>query len=512
MLRRVSLVNGAPRARLAAVLIAAALLLLAVPVALAAWITVDTNNNQADSFGAPFYTSTCSNANIADHLEIKNAWLAFDGTAVYYKLETCGTTTGYTSIRFGGGWDCNNDGDFADPVGTPTTTGDRKAALQPGADIVWLVDGGNTNLTQLQGNQYSERPGGGAIFEWQMPMQYVYPDCRASDPLVPAVNPGGINMGIGTGEISGGRFQTRDTSSLIRVSNPIDYGDANNPNPAANPPTCTQYPNRIGCDGARHGINSPLILGAAVDADGGNLYNTDATADDLRDQDDEDGVSPTAGVKWTAGGQGSLNATVTGGSGYLNCWVDWNNDQDWADAGEKIISDVAAPAGPNTLTFGIPASAAIPNAGFIARCRLSPGTGQATAVTGATEFGEVEDHKWSFDSAGFPVLPAAPSAVTDLAIANLNTTDVRLTWTNPTPNDKSHVLGANTPYFTSCAGACPVDMVVDTAPWQYDHLGVRGGQPDTFYYIVYGRLGSTDAATPSNRVGLFEFALTQGTP
>ncbi len=52
---------------------------------------------------------------------------------------------------------------------------------------------------------------------------------------------------------------------------------------------------------------------------------------------------------------------------------------------------------------------------------------------------------------------------------------------------------------------------MNAPPWQYDHA-VRGAPADTFYYIVYGRLGSADAATPSNRVGLFEFALTAGTP
>ncbi len=104
-------------------------------------------------------------------------------------------------------------------------------------------------------------------------------------------------------------------------------------------------------------------------------------------------------------------------------------------------------------------------------------------------------------------------AATGLAIAPLNTADVRLTWTNPAPNNAAHVLAHPTnPYFTSATGGFVVDATDAAAPWQYDDLTVRGLPADTRYYIVYGRLGTTDAAAPSNRVGLFEFGLTAGTP
>jgi hypothetical protein len=291
----------------------------------------------------------------------------------------------------------------------------------------------------------------------------------------------------------------------------MDYGDANNPDPAAVPPTCTQYPTRIGCNGARHGLGSSLVLGASADSDGGNGYGVNADTDDVTGMADEEGVMPTASVSWTAGGQGSLAATVTGGSGFLNCWVDWNNDKDWADAGEKILSDSAVASGPNTKGFNIPSGVTIPNSSFIARCRLAPGANQATAVTGATEFGEVEDHKWSFDAAGVPILAAAPSAVTNLAIAASGTVDVGLTWTNPAPNNAAHVVAHLTnPYFTSASGGLSIDTIVNAAPWAYTHGGVRGAPAGSAYYLVYGRLGTTDAATASNRVGLFEFSLTPG--
>ncbi len=491
MLRHVLQTDGAPRTRLAAVVLAALVVLIAAPVALAGWITINTNNNQSDNYGTPIYTSTCSNTGIDDYLEIKNAWIANDGTNLYFKLEACGTTTGYSSVRYAGGLDCNNDGDVSDPyVNGPD--GDRKVVFLPGADQVYLVDGANNNIVQLQGNQYSERIGSTALFEWQMPLQYIYPACRASEFA--------IKMGVGTALFVGGRPQTKDQTPETPWSIPIDYGDASNPDPSANPPTCTQYPVRIGCDGARHGTAGTLRLGALEDPDGGNIHTADASGDDLDNQADEDGVTPTVGVKWVSAGQGSLDVTVNGGNGYLNCWVDWNNDKDWADSGEKIVNDAAVSAGLSTKTFSVP-SVAFPNS-FIARCRLSPAAGQGTNVTGAVEFGEIEDNQWVFGSSG-----NRPVSVT--VTPSINGSALRLSWTNNASNEGYLVLSSALPYFL------PGDPGVSTTPdpdnsSPFDATGTVGGPIDAIYYVVQGQVTSSTpdlTSAPSNRVGLYEFTL-----
>lgn len=504
MIHRILFARGAPRIRRMAFGATAFLLLAGASSALAAWMMLNTNDGVVNTnIGAPFYTSGGNNGSIADYLEINRAWAVNDGDGFYFRLEARAQPAGgseLTTLRIGAGFDCNNDGDVDDGfVSGPD--GDRKVVYWPNSDQVWIYSGTNQQIVQMPDNSYGERVG--ATYEWWVPIRLLPPDCRASSHT--------IGLALATVQMSGGQPQTRDQTPLQQWNHRIDYGDANNPDPQTS--TCTQYPTRIGCNGARHGVESALLLGASRDADGGNNHGANADVDDLTNLDDEDGVAPTAGVAWTAGGTGSLAVTVSGADGYLNCWVDWNNDADWADADEKIISENAVFAGSNARTFSVPSGVTIANTSFIARCRLTPGQNQATAVTGAAEFGEVEDHKWSFDANRLPILPNAPVGVTGLGIANLNTVDVRLTWTNPAPNNQSHMLGhATDPYFTSCAGPCPVDQIITAAPWQYDHLAVRGAPADAYYYIVFGRLNGVDAATPSNRVGLFEFALTPGTP
>jgi hypothetical protein len=478
--------------RLAALALA---MLIAAPIASAGWLSPNTNNNAQDDFGSPIYTSDCSDTTVDDYLEIKNAWITNDGTNLYYKLEACGTTTGYTNIRYAGGLDCNNDGDVDDPY-IDGPDGDRKAVYLPGADQVYLVDGKNNNIIQLQGNQFSERIGSTAVFEWQMPLQYIYPNCRAS-----AYS---IKMGLGTALISGGRPVTKDMTPEYDRLMPIDYGDAINPDPTATPPTCTQYPTRINCDGARHGTEGALKLGALIDSDNGGVHTANADGDDLANLADEDGAFPTEGVDWVKGGQGSLTATVAGGSGYLNCWIDWNNDKDWTDTGEKVVDNSPVSAGDNARTFTVSNSAANFPTAFIARCRLAPSSGQGSSVTGPVEFGEVEDHRWAFGATGNR--PAAPNIEADV----VNSTDLQLTWTNIASNEGYLVLSSANPYFL------PGDAGVTTTPdggSPFDVPGVVGGDVANVFYAAQGQVTSSDpdlVSGLSNRVGLFEFALEKG--
>lgn len=491
------------RPQLAAFILAALLLLLAAPAAFAGWITINTTNNAQDDFGAPLYTSTCANANIDNWLEIKNAWIANDGLNVYFKIEACGTTSNYQNIRYAGGFDCNNDGDVSD--GDTTTPGDRKVVYtppytsggQPTGDQVNVVDGKNDLKFQMPNSSYGERIGTTAVFEWYTTLQSIPPDCRSSASV--------IKVGFGTALISG-TAQTKDTTPQFAWPMPIDYGDANNPNPNATPPTCEQYPTRLACDAARHGTAGTLRLGSLVDPDTGGLYGVDANGDDLANLADEDGVFPTAGVNWVDGGSGSLSATVTGGSGYLNCWVDWNKDNDWADTGEKVVNAVAVAEGANTVPISVNSAVSFPG-NLIARCRLSPSSGQGTAITGAVEFGEVEDHKWVFGATG-----NRPAAVTVAAAPVAATTTLRLSWTNTAGNEGYTILSSAAPYFQPADASVTATADPDnTTP--FDVTNVVGAPADALYYAVQGKVTTSDpdlTSAASNRVGLFEFALVKG--
>ncbi|MEI7460219.1 MAG: Ig-like domain-containing protein [Pirellula sp.] len=75
-------------------------------------------------------------------------------------------------------------------------------------------------------------------------------------------------------------------------------------------------------------------------------------------------------------------------TGFIDAWVDWNQDNDFEDAGEKILSSEPVNAGENTFLISTPLNATV---GYTtARFRLSATGGLFTY--GLAVGGEVEDH------------------------------------------------------------------------------------------------------------------------
>ena len=82
-----------------------------------------------------------------------------------------------------------------------------------------------------------------------------------------------------------------------------------------------------------------------------------------------------------------LSTGATGGT--VSCWIDFNQDGDWSDPGEAIVTGVAIGAGTvSSQTFPVPVGA--PQGTAPSRCRISSQTG--LGVTGEAPDGEVEDH------------------------------------------------------------------------------------------------------------------------
>lgn len=180
------------------------------------------------------------------------------------------------------------------------------------------------------------------------------------------------------------------------------------------------YGTLLGSNGPRH-TTSNLFLGSSVDNESDATPTGDASGDGI----DESGVS-TVGI-WTNGaGGGSISAFVTGDTtACLSGWVDFNNNGDFADAGEQILDMIAVTAGANPITFDVPSGTFSGNSGdpdviLNARFRLAPdvfsdsdcsvGDEALLASTGAYVNGEVEDYQWTF----------SPTAVTltNLSIRN----------------------------------------------------------------------------------------------
>ncbi len=358
------------------------------------WITVDTDDGRVDvGWGEPFYQGACDNDALDDRWEIRNAWVRNDGTSIYFRLETCaGPALGdNANLRASGALDCNLDGDFTDGFETGPQ-GDRIVNFNPAADPHTIaIVSGSGQAVAFYSDAYGEQPDD-TNMEWKADLKDLYPACRGSTErvdLAVAVIDVDITAAV-------------DVTPVQSYRMPMDYGDLPDDDGFGD---CSGYQSRLKCDGARHGLAGSLRLGAEVDADSGDRQNASADADDITGAvpDDEEGVMPAFGVRWRAGGRGALKVVVSGGSGYLSCWLDWNRDGDFADSGEQILTNIPVDEGVQALALDIPPALTFPN-DFFVRCRVYPEVIDSPLFYGPVEFGEVEDHLWSFDAGGQPLL------------------------------------------------------------------------------------------------------------
>ncbi len=140
-----------------------------------------------------------------------------------------------------------------------------------------------------------------------------------------------------------------------------------------------------------------LYLGQTVDPETIPDMSAGALGDDANGND-EDGITFSDPATWTvgtvsSGNGGALTAEVTG-DGWLVVWMDFNQDGDFTDPGEMIISQ-AVSTGIYPIDFDIPTGTDLTGGQDIyVRARLfserpfSP----ETAYTGIVENGEVEDY------------------------------------------------------------------------------------------------------------------------
>ena len=196
---------------------------------------------------------------------------------------------------------------------------------------------------------------------------------------------------VGDNWTGDGEFNDGETEDyLIEVlaeQGEIDFGDAPD----------DPYPTLLSNDGARHIIDGLTFLGDTVDAEGDGQPNADATGDDLNPvgaPNDEDGVT----FLWpiSAGNPCKVAVKASVDDAFLNAWIDFNHDGDWADAGEQIFIDKSLYAGNNFLNFIVP-KGAIPGSTY-ARFRFSHQTG--LSYIGVASDGEVEDYKIDIDEYG----------------------------------------------------------------------------------------------------------------
>jgi large repetitive protein len=159
----------------------------------------------------------------------------------------------------------------------------------------------------------------------------------------------------------------------------LDFGDAPDPS----------YPTLLKSNGARHAVlpvNNPT-LGARVDTEPDGQPNATLTGDDGNGVDDEDGVTFPATL--IPGTNGTVMITTGATGGLVSCWIDFNRNGSWGDAGDQVLTDIAIAANTTaSRTFPVPVGS--PQGQSPVRCRISTQAG--LGVTGLAPDGEVEDH------------------------------------------------------------------------------------------------------------------------
>ncbi len=149
-----------------------------------------------------------------------------------------------------------------------------------------------------------------------------------------------------------------------------------------------------------HGTGSSLVLGSLIDADPSPIDSSNASGD----SSDDDGITLPV---LTQGQAATLSANVIGAGGYLQGWVDFNGDGDFADAGEQVATnlqdggalDTNAAAGIIAFAVNVPTTAS--TSPTFARFRWASTTGLNS--TAAANDGEVEDYALTILPGGYTV-------------------------------------------------------------------------------------------------------------
>ncbi|MEO0465340.1 MAG: GEVED domain-containing protein [Pseudomonadota bacterium] len=163
-------------------------------------------------------------------------------------------------------------------------------------------------------------------------------------------------------------YQVIAIGDLDYCPRPLDYGDA---------------PDSYGDAG--HAIRAGYRIGATdPDNETDTQVSSDATADDQTGTNDEDIAS---GADLTRGTTETLSVPVSGTNGYLQAFIDWDQDGAFDGTDEHVGTDLQASGGTVDVSIAVPVGASLGTA--LARLRWSTETG--LSYDGTASDGEVED-------------------------------------------------------------------------------------------------------------------------
>jgi hypothetical protein len=140
-------------------------------------------------------------------------------------------------------------------------------------------------------------------------------------------------------------------------------------------------------NGPRHAIRSGWHLGTEIDREDDGQPSPNADLDDNTDLDDEDGVIFTSALMPGFVATVEVEASV---AGFLDAWIDFNQDQQFNHPAERITIAGGNPVGPGTTNVNFTVPPGIPLGDVCARFRFSSVGG--LPPWGPAKDGEVEDY------------------------------------------------------------------------------------------------------------------------
>jgi len=199
-----------------------------------------------------------------------------------------------------------------------------------------------------------------------------------------------------------------------------DYGDA--------PDTYCTTKNSLEANcglgsGARH-ITDGLRFGRNVDIDElDGQPSALANGDDVLQAPDEDGVVFLT-EPWDIATGGEVDITVngcldaaTGGSCYVNGWVDWDKDG-FFDASDSIINDYAFSQLNSTqrVSFSVPSNTHFDDTNYYMRFRVCHNQNECNTPVGEVTGGEIEDYVKNFTPTAVSLQSFTPASSSTLPV------------------------------------------------------------------------------------------------
>ncbi|MBC7651900.1 MAG: T9SS type A sorting domain-containing protein, partial [Deinococcales bacterium] len=193
-------------------------------------------------------------------------------------------------------------------------------------------------------------------------------------------------------------------------------------------------------------------------------------------------------VSQYAGNNVSFSATIVGVTGQVGVgvWVDWNNNGDFVDTGEKVYNTNGnfISSNPSNISFSVPAGQTIGSY----RMRIIVDYNSATpvpCVSGTVNAGEAEDYTFTVLAS---TVPPAPTAV----VATPGVGQASVAFTAPTNNGGSTITSYTVTASGGLTGTGSGSPIVVS--------GLTGGAAYTFTVTATNGIGAGAASSPSSSV------------